>query len=122
RAQLTGGTANFNLGTNGERTVFPLASISAVSFQRQTGTAPAFEPGGWYLPLFAGVGTVAFGTYASPNYETDAEVIPAVGTKTGVPAVQSMNTVQFTLWEPAGPRPAGGWPVAIFGHGFTDTK
>jgi dienelactone hydrolase len=93
-----------------------------VSFQRQTGTAPAFEPGGWYLPLFAGVGTVAFGTYASPNNETDAEVIPAVGTKTGVPAVQSMNRVQFTLWEPAGTAPAGGWPVAIFGHGFTDTK
>jgi hypothetical protein len=122
RAQLTGGTVNFNLGTKGERTVFPLASISAVSFQRQTGTAPAFEPGGWYLPLFAGVGTVAFGMYASPNYETDAEVIPAVGTKTGVPAVQSMNRVQFTLWEPAGTAPAGGWPVAIFGHGFTDTK
>jgi fermentation-respiration switch protein FrsA (DUF1100 family) len=30
--------------------------------------------------------------------------------------------VQFTLWEPAGPRPAGGWPIAIFGHGFTDVK
>ena len=33
-----------------------------------------------------------------------------------------MNRVQFTLWEPAGTAPAGGWPVAIFGHGFTDTK
>ncbi len=122
RAQLRGGPVNFNLGTNGERTVFPLSSISAVTFQRQTGTAPTFAPGGWFLPLFTGVGTVAFGTYASPNYETDAEVIPAVGTKTGVPAVQSINRVQFTLWEPAGTAPAGGWPVAIFGHGFTDTK
>jgi dienelactone hydrolase len=122
RAQLTGSTVNFNLGTNGERTVFPLSGISDVSYQRQTGTAPTFDPGGWYLPLFAGVGTVAFGTYASPDYETAAQVIPAVGTRTGVPAVQSTNHVQFTLWEPAGTPPAGGWPVAIFGHGFTDTK
>lgn len=122
RAQLTGGPVNFNLGTGGEKTVFPLSSISGVFFQRQTGTAPAFTAGGWFMPLFAGVGTVAFGTYASPNYETSAEVIPAVGTKKGVPAVQSTNQVQFTLWEPAGTAPSGGWPVAIFGHGFTDTK
>ena len=122
RAQLTGSPVNFNLGSNGERTVFPLSSVSGVSYQRQTGTAPAFKPGSWFLPLFAGVGSVAFGTYSSPNYETAAEVIPAVGTKTGVPAVQSTNQLQFTLWEPAGPVPLGGWPVAIFGHGFTDTK
>ena len=122
RAQLAGGAVNFNLGNAGQRTVFPLSTISSVSYQRQTGTAPAFRAGGWFLPLFAGVGTVAFGTYASPNYETTAEVIPAVGTKTGVPAVQSTNQVQFTLWEPAGSAPPGGWPVAIFGHGFTDTK
>jgi hypothetical protein len=122
RAQLTGSPVNFNLGSNGERTVFPLSSITAVSYERQTGTAPTFDPGGWYLPLFAGVGTVAFGTYASPDYETAAQVVPAVGTKTGLPAVQSTNHVQFTLWEPADKPPAGGWPVAIFGHGFTDTK
>jgi dienelactone hydrolase len=123
RAQLTGSPVNFNLGTSGERTVFAFSSISGVSYLRQTETAPTFKPGGWFLPIFGGqVGTVAFGTYASPDYETAAEVIPAVGTKTGVPAVQSTNQVQFTLWEPAGTPPTGGWPVAIFGHGFTDTK
>jgi hypothetical protein len=123
RAQLTGSAVNFNLGTSGQRTVFPFSSISGVSYLRQTGTAPTFKPGGWFLPIFAGqVGTVAFGTYASPDYESAAQVIPAIGTKTGVPAVQSTNQVQFTLWEPTGTPPAGGWPVAIFGHGFTDTK
>jgi hypothetical protein len=123
RAQLPGSAVNFNLGSNDERTVFPFSSISAVSYLRQTGTAPTFKLGGWFLPIFAGqVGTVAFGTYASSDYETAAQVIPAVGTKTGVPAVQSTNQVQFTLWEPSGTPPAGGWPVAIFGHGFTDTK
>jgi hypothetical protein len=122
RSQLPGGAANFVLGMNGERTVFPLSDVSSVTYLRQTGTAPTFEAGAFYLPLFAGVGEIAFGTYASPNYETAAEVIPAVGTRTGVPAVQSVNIVQFTLWLPTGTPPAGGWPVAIFGHGFTDTK
>ena len=124
RAQLPGGAANFVLGINGERTVFPLSDVSSVTFLRQTGTAPSFTGGGLYAPspLFAGIGTLAFGTYDSPNYETAAEVIPAVGTKTGVPAVQSVNHVQFTLWLPSGTAPIGGWPVAIFGHGFGDTK
>jgi hypothetical protein len=122
RAQLGGGTASFLLGRGGTRTVFPMSTVSSVAISRQIGTAPAFKAGGWFLPLLAGVGTVAFGSYASPDYETAAEVIPAVGTRTGVPAVQSMQRLQFTLWEPAGTKPAGGWPVAIFGHGFTDTK
>ena len=124
RSQLPGGTANFVLGTGGERTVFPLSGVSSVTFLRQTGTAPTFTGGTLYAPslLFAGIGALAFGTYDSPNYETAAEVIPAVGTRTGVPAVQSVNHVQFTLWVPAGTEPAGGWPVAIFGHGFTDSK
>jgi hypothetical protein len=122
RSQLRSGPASFVLGTNGERTVFPLSSVSSVTYLRQTGTAPTFSPGAFFLPLFAGVGTIAFGSYDSPNYETAAEVIPAVGTRTGVPAVQSVNKVQFTLWVPAGAAPAGGWPVAIFGHGFTDSK
>jgi hypothetical protein len=35
---------------------------------------------------------------------------------------QGTNQVQFSVFLPAGPKPAGGWPVAIFGHGFTDWK
>ena len=49
-------------------------------------------------------------------------MIPAVGTRTGVPAVQGTNRLYFNLFLPAGTAPAGGWPVAIYGHGFTDSK
>jgi hypothetical protein len=28
----------------------------------------------------------------------------------------------FNLWLPSGTEPSGGWPVAIVGHGFTDSK
>jgi dienelactone hydrolase len=120
RASLTGGPVDFNLGTAGERTVFPMGSLTSVVIQRQV--VPAPQTPGWFLPLFAGVGTVAFGSYASPNYETAAQEIPATGTLTGVPVVQSRPQVQFTLWLPATVEPAGGWPVVIFGHGFTDNK
>jgi hypothetical protein len=45
-----------------------------------------------------------------------------VGTATGVPAVQRTNTIYFNLIIPSRLEPAGGWPVAIFGHGFGDNK
>jgi len=122
RRQLHGGEANFLLGTGGERTVFPLATVSSVTWQRQTGTAPTFSTGGLFLPLLAGVGTIGFGTYSSPDYENAAKFIPPVGTGTGRPVPQGTNTIQFSLFLPLGARPAGGWPVAIFGHGFTDWK
>jgi Bacterial Ig-like domain len=123
RAQLPGGDANFALGTTGERTVFPLASVSSITWLRQIGTAPTFAPiGSLPLALLAGVGTVGFGTYPSPDYETGGKIIPQVGTATGVPSVQGTNQVQFSVFLPAGAKPAGGWPVAIFGHGFTDWK
>jgi Big-like domain-containing protein len=122
RSQLTASTPTFLLGSAGERTVFPVASISSIQWRRQTGTAPSFSSSFLPLPLIAGVGTVAFGSYASPNYETAARVIPPYGSKTGTPVAQGTNQVQFTLFLPAGAAPAGGWPVSIFGHGFTDSK
>jgi hypothetical protein len=33
-----------------------------------------------------------------------------------------MNEIYFNLVLPSGPKPAAGWPVAIFGHGSTDAK
>lgn len=123
--QSKGPTPSFTLGTAGERTVFPLPSITAIQWRRQTGTSTfttSFLPTP-VLSLFPGsVGTVAFGSYPSPDYQTAAKFIPAVGTRTGTPMPQGANEIQFTLFVPAGTKPAGGWPVAIFGHGFTDSK
>src|SRR5207244_1762431 len=67
------------------------------------------------------VGQIAFGNFKSPDYETAAKYIPATGTRSGTPGAQGGNTIQFELFLPAGTKPAGGWPVAIFGHGFTDS-
>jgi len=105
---------------------FPRANVAAIQWRRQTfsngSTTSSFLPVP-ALDVFPGaVGRIVFGTFDSPNWETPGRVIPAIGTRTGVPAVQSTNTLYFNLFVPSGTPPAGGWPVAIFGHGFTDSK
>ncbi len=117
---------DFMIGNGGAaRAVFPVAGLTGIQFQRQTGAAPVFTAS--FLPtpalqVVAGaVGRVAFGKYRSPNYLNAAVYIPATGTLSGQPAVQSTNELVFELFLPSGPKPAGGWPVAIFGHGFTDS-
>jgi dienelactone hydrolase len=134
-AQATPNPADFQLGTNGERTVFPLAGVSAITFRRQVLTDPtqpiSFTTGslalgstGLYgLPGTTGtVGTIAFGKFRSPDYETPDGVFPSVATLTGTPQVQSTNDIYFNLFVPAGPEPAGGWPVVIAGHGAGGNK
>jgi hypothetical protein len=67
------------------------------------------------------IASIAYGSFPSRDYENSSQFIPPVGTKTGVPAVQSVNDLVFTLFIPSGTKPAAGWPVAIFGHGFGDS-
>jgi len=119
--------ANFNLGAAGERTVFSFGSLGAVVFNRQTSVAGPLSPVGVATPALGAipgvVGTLAFGSYRSPDYHVSpGEFIPPTGTRSGVPMVQRHNSVHFTLVLPAGARPASGWPVAIYGHGFTDSR
>src|SRR3989475_129905 len=108
---------------------FPRASVGAIQWHRQTkvGTAPSSFTDSFVpvpaLDVFPGaVGTIAFGKFDSPDFETPAKIIPPIGTLTGGPVVQGTNTLYFNLFVPAGSAPAAGWPVAIFGHGFTDSK
>jgi hypothetical protein len=125
REQLRATPVSFNLGPGGTRTVFPAASPTTWNRQRTSSTTTLSTVDVPWQALFVvpgSVAQVAYGAFDSPDYENADKVIPAVGTKTGVPAVQSTNRLQFTLFVPGGVKPAGGWPVAIFGHGFTDSK
>ena len=120
--------ADFNLGSKTERTVFNVDDVKGITFNEQDGADPIhFTPvqiSVGYLQIIPGaVGTMAFGKYLSPDYEVHpGEYIPPVGTHTGTPVVQGMNDVYFNLFLPSGPKPEGGWPVAIFGHGGGSTK
>ncbi len=122
------GGVNFNIGSTTAgpvRAVFPLATLQGIAFNRQTGAAPVFTSGFVPTPALGiipgAVGTVAYGRYSSPNYETAERLIPATGTLTGHPQVQGANDLLVQMILPAGTKPAKGWPVAIFGHGFGDS-
>lgn len=116
--------ANFMIGNGGDtRAVFPVAGTS-IEFKRQTAVA-GFTTS--QLPIAAlqvmpgAVGQIAYGTFDSPSYLNDAKYIPATPTRTGQPAPQRSEKLVFQLFLPSGAKPANGYPVAIFGHGFTDS-
>jgi hypothetical protein len=114
--------ADFLLGPGGARTVFPLDKVTGITWNQQTGVnPPGFSSASVdvsSLRIVPGaIGQVAFGKYFSPDYEVHpGEYIPQVGTRTGSPMVQGTNEIYFNLALPSGPKPAGGWPVTIFGH------
>jgi hypothetical protein len=116
---------NFNLAPDGSRTVFPNSPALSITWNQQTTVAGPLSPAP--VPVLAtqifpgSIATIAYGSFASPDFENSSQIIPPVGTRTGVPAVQSVNNLVFTLFIPSGTAPGGGWPVAVFGHGFTDS-
>lgn len=105
---------------------FDRSDVAAILWSRQVfsngGTTASFLP----LPALdvvpGAVARIVFGRFDSPDWQDASKVIPPIGTRTGVPTVQSVNTLYFNLFVPSGTPPAGGWPVAIFGHGFPDSK
>jgi hypothetical protein len=120
--------ADFMVGSAAGATVralFPLSAISGIQFNRQVGTGPDFAAS--FLPTPAlnvvpgSVGQIAYGKFRSPDYQTAAKFIPPTGTLSGQPQPQGSNELSFQLFVPAGAKPANGWPVVVFGHGFTDS-
>jgi dienelactone hydrolase len=106
--------------------VFNLADVSGITWNQQTRVAGPLTPVPVNVSLLGfvpgAVGQVAFGKYVSPDYEAAGKFIPPVSTRSGTPAVQRFNEMYFNLYLPSGPTPAGGWPVAIFGHGVGGSK
>jgi Bacterial virulence factor lipase N-terminal len=121
--------ASFMLGTAGGaavRSVFTLANVAGIQLSRQVGTSPSFQISPLPTPALGivpgAVGQIAYGKFSSPSYQAAGQYIPATPTgNSGSPQAQGSNELVFQLFVPAGPKPAGGWPVAIFGHGFTDS-
>ena len=87
-------------------------------------TADAGPVGGLHtspIPITSGTGAgrYVFGSFTAPSWLNADSVIPQTPTLFFGPHVTGQATLPFVLIVPAGPAPAGGWPVAIFGHGFT---
>jgi hypothetical protein len=68
---------------------------------------------------FTGAGRYIFGSFLAPSWLDADSVIPQTPTRGFGPRVTRSARLPFVLIVPAGTAPAGGWPVAIFGHGFT---
>jgi pimeloyl-ACP methyl ester carboxylesterase len=73
-------------------------------------------------PLFQGIGAIGFGSFASPNFLNDQQVIPWTPTGQAVSLPGALNEIYFHVFLPSTPEPAAGYPVVIFGHGFGDSQ
>ncbi|HEY1529036.1 MAG TPA: hypothetical protein VGH51_22655 [Candidatus Angelobacter sp.] len=118
---------SFNLGSGGEKTVFPLNTVTGLTWNVQALTVGPLIPTSLNatlgaLQVFPGsIGTLAFGKFSGTHWQNANVFIPQVPTRQSVPS-QGTEDIFFNLFIPSGPRPTNGWPVAIFGHGFTDSK
>jgi hypothetical protein len=106
------------------RALLDVAGINRMVFRRQVGTTQFSES---EQPLASlgvvpdSVSRVAYGHFKSPNFLTSSLQIPATGTATGSPRQRGENQLLVQIFVPAGQKPAGGWPVVVFGHGFGDS-
>ncbi len=109
--------------------VFSADAMKRMVFHRQTGTGsaagPQFEDSDVPIGLLeltpGAVHKVAFGRFASPDFETPGGYIPAAPTRTGAPSPVRRAQLVVEIFFPAGRKPKAGWPVAIFGHGLGDS-
>jgi hypothetical protein len=107
------------------RSTFPIASLAGVVLHMQTGAVPPRFTD-IALPvnasILAGVGAVVMGSYSSPNFLEDDQSIRPYPTVPDLEVPASINRVAFNALLPATPKPAEGYPVVIFGHGFGDSR
>jgi Bacterial Ig-like domain len=122
RRQLDDGTAHRTAGIGAalrglrvEHT-FPAAgtSLSYVADVGSGKTASSSVP-----TLVGGAGSYVFGSYLAPQWLDGNAVIAQTPTRDSGPTARSAQRLPFVLVTPKGTAPAGGWPIAIYGHGFT---
>jgi dienelactone hydrolase len=117
----------FTLGPDGARSVYARVELDGLELRRQVATdpaAPLAEPVGLPLALVppTDVRAIAFGRFSAASFLTADRIIPATATRAEAPAAQGSEDVDVTVYLPSGTMPSDGWPVAIFGHGFTNDR
>lgn len=130
RAVLETGPApelRFALGPGGARSAYARVELDGLELRRHVATDPAArfeEP--VKLPLVlvppTNVRTIAFGRFIARSFLTRDRVIPATAARAEAPALQGSEDVDVTVYLPTGTTPPGGWPVALFGHGFGNDR
>ena len=110
--------------------LFTIEATAAMTWHRQTGTGtgtePVFTDEKVRLDLLAlapgSIAKIALGRFSSPEYRSASpNTIPAYPTRNGQPIVQRLVPLIVEIFIPSGPRPSRGWPVALMGHGITES-
>ncbi|TFV51778.1 Ig-like domain-containing protein [Blastococcus sp. TF02A_35] len=98
--------------------VFP-AEGTSVGFLADGDAAPGLQSGPT-APVTQPVakGTLVFGSYLAPNWLGPDVTIRQTPTRDLGPLPVSAVRLPFVAVLPPGKAPAGGWPTAVFGHGF----
>ncbi len=107
------------------QSTFQVANLSGIVLNEQVGTNPAaFATVS--LPInaaiLAGLGSVTIGSYASPNFLAGDQTIPPHPTLPQLEVPSQIVQVGFNALLPSAAKPAAGYPVVIFGHGFGDSR
>ncbi|HZV95614.1 MAG TPA: hypothetical protein VFF62_06790 [Candidatus Nitrosocosmicus sp.] len=116
----------FDLARGSGPSVYPRAGLRSIEFRRQLATSGMLL--GDAIPLALDllppteVSAIAFGRYRSPSFLSADRYIPQVATARPMSPPVADEEIHLTLFLPEGQKPSGGWPVAIFGHGFTNDR
>jgi Big-like domain-containing protein len=97
--------------------VFPVDGTS-VSF---VGDGGAVDPAPAPVPTqqLPSGSTLVFGSFEAPSWLTPQVTIPQTPTRDAGPRPAAAVRLPFVAVLPPGRAPHGGWPTAVFGHGFT---
>jgi len=118
QAGIASRAASFTQGS--QTTVFPPTDAELISRQDQKSADPKKPLVSSQVPnlAVAGVGCYAFGSIESPQFASSDSTIPP--TPSGrTPQALGKARIGFAMIVPAGKAPDGGWPVAVYGPGFT---
>ncbi len=107
------------------QSTFKLADTAGIVLHFQNGANP-IHFGEVALPiesgLLAGIDRLVIGSYRSPRFLEDDQSIRPSPTQPGFAVPSNTHEVGFNAIIPETPKPAAGYPVVIFGHGFGDSR
>ncbi len=107
------------------QSAFHIADLTALVLHQQTAVdPPKFTD--LSLPLdatlLAGVDQVVIGSFRSPRFMQDDQTIAPAPTGPDLAVPDRTDEIGFNALLPSTPKPAAGYPVVIFGHGFGDSR
>lgn len=97
--------------------VFPVAGTTLLWARDDGATDPAPAP--QPLAQLPPDSTLAFGSFLAPSWLGPDVTIEQTPTRDDGPEPLEAEQLPFLAVLPPGPAPEDGWPVAVFGHGFT---